>query len=119
MGVSVKCPICDNRFWAQTRAEWQELKCRKCHNVFRLEPHERRFSRHMDSSTGETVVRYRETPIPNPIWGWLVWGIKAAVSGFFLFFLLGLLVVHMGAIGFYIFVIVLVYAIYKRFEHCW
>lgn len=63
MGVPVACPDCGHRFYAPTRAEWQKLKCRKCGRVFELEPHERRHSKHRDEETGETVIRYRETPI--------------------------------------------------------
>ena len=76
MGIRVNCPNCGKRFWAPTRAEWQELVCRKCDTVFNLEPHERRYSKHRDTSTGETVVRYRETPIgPPPDYSWVWWAL--------------------------------------------
>lgn len=78
MGVPVVCPDCGNRFYAPNRAEWQDLKCRKCGTIFWLEPHERRHSEHWDDDTGEWVHRYRETPIGDD-YNWLVKLIGSAV----------------------------------------
>jgi hypothetical protein len=42
----------------------------------------------MDSATGETVVRYRETPIGPPAdysWVWWAFGIGAVLIGTFLY----------------------------------
>lgn len=85
MGVQVKCPSCGHLWWAKTKAQTQESKCRVCHYVLTVGPHERRVGKRKDPATGETVTTIRDTPVKrNNDWLWfIVFGVICLVLGWF------------------------------------